>query len=190
MQVSITGNAGPAWIADINRNTNQQPTFFCRRHALIRITPCHRLSIERQKALQNNCRLYSDAAKGGEIYEAFYVTKSSPLYRWMPSLVLGKTLNCPATALSDISIFSIFLTQQVRKQFQKSGAKMKKQTFTIPNISCNHCVMTIKNQLSELEGVISVEGDAENKSIRVEWGDPATLEKIRNTLKQINYPAS
>jgi copper chaperone len=67
---------------------------------------------------------------------------------------------------------------------------MKKQTFTIPNISCNHCVMTIKNQLSELEGVISVEGDAENKSIRVEWGDPATLEKIRNTLKQINYPAS
>ena len=50
--------------------------------------------------------------------------------------------------------------------------------------------MTIKNQLSELEGVISVEGDAENKSIRVEWDDPATLEKIRDTLKQINYPAS
>ena len=67
---------------------------------------------------------------------------------------------------------------------------MTKQTFTVPNISCNHCVMTIKNQLSELEGVISVEGDAENKSIRVEWDDPATLEKIRDTLKQINYPAS
>jgi len=123
MQVSITGNAGPAWIADINRNTNQQPTFFCRRHALIRITPCHRLSIERQKALQNNCRLNSDAAKGGEIYEAFYVTKSSPLYRWLPSLVLGKTLNCPATALSDISIFSIFLTQQVKNNFKKEAPK-------------------------------------------------------------------
>ena len=67
---------------------------------------------------------------------------------------------------------------------------MTKQTFTVPNISCNHCVMTIKNQLSELEGVISVEGDAENKSIRVEWDNPATLEKIRDTLKQINYPAS
>lgn len=67
---------------------------------------------------------------------------------------------------------------------------MKKQTFTVPNISCNHCVMTIKNQLSELEGVISVEGDVENKSIRVEWDDPSTPEKIRDTLKQINYPAS
>ena len=125
MQVNSTGNAGTVWIADINRNTNQQPTFFCRRHALIRITPCHRLSIERQKALQNNCRLYSDAAKGGEIYEAFYVTKSSPLYRWLPSLVLGKTLNCPATALSDISIFSIFLTQQVKNNFKKEAPKWK-----------------------------------------------------------------
>jgi len=95
MQVNITGNAGVVWIADINRITNQLRTFFYRRHAMIRITPCHRLSIERQKALPNNCKHYSDKAKGGEIYEAFYDTKSSPLYRWLPSLVLGKTLNCP-----------------------------------------------------------------------------------------------
>jgi copper chaperone CopZ len=50
--------------------------------------------------------------------------------------------------------------------------------------------MTIKNELSELEGVESVEGDAENKSITVEWGEPSTLEKIKDTLKEINYPAS
>ena len=67
---------------------------------------------------------------------------------------------------------------------------MTKHTFTVPNISCNHCVMTIKNELSELKGVVSVEGDAENKSITVEWGDPSTLEKIKDTLKEINYPAS
>ena len=95
MQVNITGNAGVVWIADINRITNQRRTFFYRRHTMIRITPCHRLSIERQKALPNNCWLHSDTAKGGEIYEALYATKSGPLYRWLPSLVLGKTLNCP-----------------------------------------------------------------------------------------------
>jgi copper chaperone len=67
---------------------------------------------------------------------------------------------------------------------------MTKQTFTVPNISCDHCVMTIKKELSELQGVVSVEGDAENKSITVEWGDPCTLEKIKDTLKEINYPAS
>ena len=67
---------------------------------------------------------------------------------------------------------------------------MEKETFSIPNISCGHCVMSIKNELIDLEGVSSVEGNAENKSIAVEWNSPATLEKIRDTLKEINYPAS
>lgn len=67
---------------------------------------------------------------------------------------------------------------------------MEKETFSIPNISCGHCVMSIKNELIDLEGVSSVEGNAENKSITVEWNSPATLEKIRDTLKEMNYPAS
>ena len=67
---------------------------------------------------------------------------------------------------------------------------MEKETFSIPNISCGHCVMSIRNELNDLEGVSSVEGNAENKSITVEWNSPATLEKIRDTLKEINYPAS
>ena len=66
---------------------------------------------------------------------------------------------------------------------------MEKQTFSIPNISCGHCVMTIKHELSELEGVKATEGSPENKSIAVEWEAPATLEEIRALLKEINYPA-
>lgn len=66
---------------------------------------------------------------------------------------------------------------------------MEKQTFTIPNISCGHCVMSIKNELNELPGVASVEGDPGNKQITVEWNLPATQETILNTLKEINYPA-
>lgn len=67
---------------------------------------------------------------------------------------------------------------------------MEKKTLSVPNISCGHCVMSIKNELSELEGVKEVEGNPENKSITVEWDAPATLEKIKDTLKEINYPAS
>ncbi|MCG2759096.1 MAG: heavy-metal-associated domain-containing protein [Desulfobacteraceae bacterium] len=67
---------------------------------------------------------------------------------------------------------------------------MGKQTFSIPNISCAHCVMSIKNKLSELEGINTVEGNADEKSITVEWEPPATLEKIKDTLKKINYPAT
>ena len=66
---------------------------------------------------------------------------------------------------------------------------MEKETFSIPNISCGHCVMSIQNELNELEGVRSVKGNAENKSIVVEWDSPASLKKIRDTLKEINYPA-
>jgi copper chaperone len=66
---------------------------------------------------------------------------------------------------------------------------MEKKTFTIPAISCGHCVMSIKNELSELPGVKKVEGDPGSKSITVEWELPADLNKILNTLKQINYPA-
>ncbi len=64
---------------------------------------------------------------------------------------------------------------------------MESKTFHIPNISCGHCVMTIKRELEELEGVSQVEGDAQAKSVTVRWESPATLEKIRETLKEINY---
>ena len=67
---------------------------------------------------------------------------------------------------------------------------MEKHTFSIPNISCGHCVMSIKNELSELEGVKVVEGDPESKTITVEWEIPATVEGIRTILKDINYPAA
>ena len=50
--------------------------------------------------------------------------------------------------------------------------------------------MNIKNELSEMEGVNSVDGSPEAKSIMVEYESPATLEKIKETLKEINYPAS
>ncbi len=66
---------------------------------------------------------------------------------------------------------------------------MEKKTFIIPAISCGHCVMSIKNELSEIAGVKKVEGDPQSKSISVEWEPPATIDKILNTLKQINYPA-
>lgn len=67
---------------------------------------------------------------------------------------------------------------------------MDKKTFQIPNISCGHCVMAIKRELGEMEGISKVDGDPGKKEISVEWGAPATLEKIKSTLKEINYPAT
>ena len=67
---------------------------------------------------------------------------------------------------------------------------MEKRTLSIPKISCGHCVMTIKNELIDLVGVKQVDGDTQNKAITVEWESPTTLQEIKDTLKEINYPAS
>jgi copper ion binding protein len=67
---------------------------------------------------------------------------------------------------------------------------MEKKTFSIPTISCGHCVNSIKTELSELEGVSKVEGDIEGKRVEVEWDAPATEDRIKNKLTEINYPAA
>ena len=72
----------------------------------------------------------------------------------------------------------------------KENERMEKMTFSIPNISCGHCVMAIKNELTELDGIKMVAGNPEAKSIDVEWEAPITEDKIKATLKEINYPAA
>ena len=67
---------------------------------------------------------------------------------------------------------------------------MEKITLSIPSISCEHCVMTIKRELEEIQGIKEVEGDATKKKITVQWDLPATLKTIKSTLKEINYPAA
>jgi copper chaperone CopZ len=50
--------------------------------------------------------------------------------------------------------------------------------------------MAIKKELSRIKGIKEIEGDPKNKHIRVKWEAPATLEGIKETLIDINYPAA
>jgi copper ion binding protein len=63
-------------------------------------------------------------------------------------------------------------------------------TYSIPNINCAHCVHTITTELGDLEGVKSVQGDVQAKQAVVTFDAPATEEKIKDLLKEINYPAA
>jgi copper chaperone len=67
---------------------------------------------------------------------------------------------------------------------------MSKVTYTIPNISCNHCVHTIKMEIGEIEGVVAVEASADTKQATITYEAPATEEKIKRTLSEINYPVA
>ncbi|CAG0951858.1 COP-associated protein [Anaerolineae bacterium] len=67
---------------------------------------------------------------------------------------------------------------------------MERKTFSIPKISCGHCVMTITRELKELKGIHKVEGNPQFKTVEVEWDPPATEAQIRATLNDINFPAA
>ena len=66
---------------------------------------------------------------------------------------------------------------------------MAKETFSIPTISCGHCVNAIKEELGEMDGVKGVEGDPTAKTITVEWDSPVDPDSIKAKLVEINYPA-
>jgi copper chaperone len=67
---------------------------------------------------------------------------------------------------------------------------MERQVFTIPNISCGHCVATITNELKEIDGVAQVTGDPQAKTITVELQPPATAIQLKAKLVEIGYPAA
>ncbi|MBI3761953.1 MAG: heavy-metal-associated domain-containing protein [Chloroflexi bacterium] len=61
-------------------------------------------------------------------------------------------------------------------------------TYTIPNISCAHCIHTIKMEVGELPGIKSVEGSEQTKVVTIGYDDPATKEQIEALLAEIDYP--
>lgn len=62
--------------------------------------------------------------------------------------------------------------------------------YSVPNISCAHCVHTIQTEVSDLAGIKSVKADAETKKVEIEFDAPANEESIKTLLKEINYPVA
>ncbi|MCX7706751.1 MAG: heavy-metal-associated domain-containing protein [Anaerolineae bacterium] len=60
-------------------------------------------------------------------------------------------------------------------------------TLNIPAISCGHCVMTIKREISELPGVVAVEGNAQAKTATFTLESEAVLDAVKATLAEIGY---
>ncbi len=67
---------------------------------------------------------------------------------------------------------------------------MKRVTYYIPNISCHHCIHTIKKEVGALEGVRFVSGDVKAKQVTLEIDAPATEEQVKAVLAEIDYPVA
>ncbi len=119
------------------------------------------LSVNETKNSDLDVYLFQDNVNGRSIY----VTWLNPV-----DTTATRSLHLPAS------------TATVRNSLTNS-------ILNVPNISCGHCVNSIKTELSEMDGIIGVEGNPDTKEITVRWKAPATLEAIRELLKEINYPA-
>ncbi len=62
-------------------------------------------------------------------------------------------------------------------------------TYSIPAIHCGHCTHTIETEVGELQGVKSVKADEAAKKVQITFEAPASEEKIKALLAEINYPA-
>ncbi len=65
---------------------------------------------------------------------------------------------------------------------------MQNLSYSVPNISCDHCVHTIKMEVGELEGVVSVEATVDDQKVIIEFDDPASEQQILNLMTEIYYP--
>jgi copper chaperone len=50
------------------------------------------------------------------------------------------------------------------------------RTYTVPDISCDHCKSAIERHVTPLTGVDTVTVDTDNKTVTVTGGDPSEIE--------------
>jgi copper chaperone CopZ len=62
-------------------------------------------------------------------------------------------------------------------------------TYSIPAIHCGHCTHTIEMEVGELKGVQSVNAEQDTRKVTITFDEPASEEKIKALLAEINYPA-
>lgn len=65
---------------------------------------------------------------------------------------------------------------------------METVTLDIPNISCNHCLMTIKRETGLVEGAEFVNGDVGAKKVVVKVEDQDVLQSLKEALAEAGYP--
>jgi copper chaperone CopZ len=53
-----------------------------------------------------------------------------------------------------------------------------------------HCVHTIQTELADVQGVQSVKADQASKMVEIVFDAPASEEKIKTLLAEINYPVA
>jgi heavy metal translocating P-type ATPase len=77
------------------------------------------------------------------------------------------------------------LLPKKRPKDERKSQSLSKITFHIPTIHCDGCIKGLKEALSELPGVTLVEGNIENKTLSISYGETiVTSDTLQQTISQ------
>ena len=62
-------------------------------------------------------------------------------------------------------------------------------TYSVPAVHCDHCAMSIREGVSEVEGVETVDVDLEGKVVTIR-GRGLSDEKLRAAIREAGYEAA
>ena len=63
-------------------------------------------------------------------------------------------------------------------------------TYSVPAISCMHCTHTIEMEVGELQSWQAVKAEIDSKNVTITFDAPASEEKIKALLAEIEYPVA
>jgi len=64
---------------------------------------------------------------------------------------------------------------------------MTQTTLSVPDISCNHCKMSIEGAVNELDGVEKVEVAIEDRTVDVSFDAPTDMDAIVAAIEDQGY---
>jgi copper chaperone len=65
----------------------------------------------------------------------------------------------------------------------------KTVTYSVPGIHCAHCGMSIREEVSEVEGVETVDVDVDAKVVTIR-GEGLSDERLRDAIEEAGYQAA
>lgn len=64
---------------------------------------------------------------------------------------------------------------------------MVTRVYRVPDVSCQHCVRAITEELRKIEGIQDIEVDLTSKTVRVVSEDTVPDERIRSGIEEAGY---
>ncbi len=64
---------------------------------------------------------------------------------------------------------------------------MSEQVYRVPDVSCDHCVRAITEELTKLSGVTEVDVNLESRLVTVRHDDSVSDEQIREGIADAGY---